>query len=443
MACRKTTPNREKERRSQKFTDRSKDLKSHGSLNKIFYSFPKMTTTGGDDITLAPENDHDNDSQSNSNIDLDGHNNYTGDTTAQATAAGGSGGSGPTNFNLQVEQNKIPEFFGAKSKDTISAANFIQHLEDLAKTNRWTDAQTYHHFANSLRNPAREWLSSIVDWSTDEDVRLVWSDFKDLFKQEYAVQTNDKLILEGLSNLAMKPNETTNELLTRITRTTRVIRESFDDYEAKIPYPLNNQNDGISNHSFWRFLRQYDAMWINFFKMNLFKAALTPELRSVVVQQEQETIIINRMYQVATTAQRELKGKSPALVNKIKEEEITPEGEGDDVAAFNRRGARPRNNQSGGQSRGSYQAGPGRGGNSGNSSNSNRNGKYCYFCKIQGHHQEECRKRIKENKPCRDAQGRYYWSKVYSMEENEAKAVNSIDHKEVRTPQGDHPFNIF
>jgi hypothetical protein len=28
------------------------------------------------------------------------------------------------------------------------------------------------------------------------------------------------------------------------------------------------------------------------------------------------------------------------------------------------------------------------------------------------------------------------------MEENEAKAVNSIDHEEVRTLQGDHPFNI-
>ena len=52
------------------------------------------------------------------------------------------------------------------------------------------------------------------------------------------------------------------------------------------------------------------------------------------------------------------------------------------------------------------------------------------------------RKRMKENKPCRDAQGCYYWPKVYFMEENEAKAVNSIDHEEVRTPQGDHPFNI-
>jgi hypothetical protein len=262
-----------------------------------------MTTTGGDDINLAPENDHDDDNHDDGNVDLDGHDNGTGDTTAQATAPTTGGGNGPTNFNLRVEQNKIPEFFGAKSKDTISAADFIRRLEDLAKTNRWTDAQTYHHFANYLRNPAREWLSSIVDWNSDEDVHLVWSDFKDLFKQEYAVQTNDKLILEGLSNLAMKPNETTNELLTRITRTTRVIRESFDDYDAKIPYPRNDVNGGISNHSFRRFLRQYDVMWINFFKMNLFKAALTPELRSVVAQQEEETITIKRMYQVATTAQ--------------------------------------------------------------------------------------------------------------------------------------------
>jgi hypothetical protein len=95
-------------------------------------------------------------------------------------------------------------------------------------------------------------------------------DFKDLFKQEYVVKTNDKLILEGLSNLAMKPIETTNELLTRITRTTRVIRESFDEYDTKIPYPHNDVNGKISNNTFRGFLRQYDAMWINFFKMNLF-----------------------------------------------------------------------------------------------------------------------------------------------------------------------------
>jgi len=405
------------------------------------------TNTGTDNIDIAPEN------ADFEAVDVDTNDDDTGDATGQGNipaAPAAAGANGPASFNLRVEQNKIPEFFGAKSKDTISAADYIRRLEDLAKTNRWTDAQTYHHFANSLRNPAREWLSSIVDWNTDENARLVWSDFKEPFKQEYAVQTNDKLILDGLSNLAMKPNETTNELLTRITRTTRVIRESFDEYDAKIPYPHNDVNGGISNAAFRRFLRQYDAMWVNFFKMNLFKAALTPELRSVVAQQEQDTITIKKMYQVATTAQRELKGKGPALVNEVREEEPMAENENDDVAAFNRRGASPRSNQAGGSSRGNYnsgrggyQGGYGRGSsNTGSGNNSNRNGKYCYFCKLQGHRQEECRKRMKENKPCRDAQGRYYWPKIYVMDDNDAKTVSSINHEDETRQHSGHIAEI-
>jgi hypothetical protein len=122
------------------------------------------TTTGNDDIQIYQEDDHDNDN-ANSNIplnDTDG-NDTTGTATTGGAAVGAAGGNGTTNFNLRVEQKKIPEFFGTKSKDTISAADFTGRLEDLARTNRWTDAQTYHHFANSLCNPAQEWLSSVVD----------------------------------------------------------------------------------------------------------------------------------------------------------------------------------------------------------------------------------------------------------------------------------------
>jgi hypothetical protein len=93
--------------------------------------------TGTDDINLAPENDHDDDNQDN--VDLDANDDGTGDATAQANvnvpATPGGGANRPTNFNLRVEQNKILEIFGAKSKDTISAADFIRRLEDLAKTN--------------------------------------------------------------------------------------------------------------------------------------------------------------------------------------------------------------------------------------------------------------------------------------------------------------------
>jgi hypothetical protein len=219
-----------------------------------------------------------------------------------------------------VEQNKIPKFFSTKSKDTILAADFIRRLEDLAKMNRWSDAQTYNHFANSLRNPAREWLSSVVDWDDDEHDQLLWSDFKEVFKNEYAVQTNEVLILDGFANLAMKPNETMNELLTRITRTVRVIKQSFKNYRVITPDPHNDINHGISNQTFRTFKRQYTAMMFNFFKMNLFKAALTPELRAVVAQQDPEQMTVKKMYMCATTAQREGKTKPPAAINEINEE---------------------------------------------------------------------------------------------------------------------------
>ncbi len=104
-----------------------------------------MALTRGDDIQIHTENDdHNNDHNDNTGNDQD-------TTRTAATTGSVTGGSGTTNFNLRVEQNKIPEFFGSKSKDTISAMDFIRRLEDLAKTNRWANAQTYYHFANSLR----------------------------------------------------------------------------------------------------------------------------------------------------------------------------------------------------------------------------------------------------------------------------------------------------
>ncbi len=102
-------------------------------------------------------------------------------------------------------------------------------------------------------------------------------------------------------------------------------------------------------------------MMFNFFKMNLFKAALTPKLRSVVAQQDQETMTIKKMYQVATTAQREGKGKFPASVNEIREEDTSADMEDsdNDVVAFNQREARPKTNHPSSQNNCGYSANQG------------------------------------------------------------------------------------
>ncbi len=284
----------------------------------------------------------------------------------------------------------------------------------------------------------------MVDMDNREPHQHLWSDFKDLFKQEYAIQTNESLILEGLSSLAMKLNKTTNKVISSITDMVQVIKESFADFGGKIPEPLKDINGGISDESFGTFLKRHNAMMFNFFKMNLFKAALIPDLRSVMAQQDQETMTIQKMYKVATTAQREGKNQTAIPINEVREDEYQPDPEDNenDIASFNhwlknQGGAWPKTGSQnpwgncnfqtmgwgGQQNKGTIQQG-----GSGAGSNMDRNSKYCYYCKQNGHQQEECHNRMWDNKPCQDAQGDLYWPRIYLMEDNsEIKTVSTID----------------
>jgi hypothetical protein len=53
-------------------------------------------------------------------------------------------GAAQTTLAFKVEQSKIPEFFGQKGKDNITAIVFIRKIDDLARTNRWNDMTRQH-----------------------------------------------------------------------------------------------------------------------------------------------------------------------------------------------------------------------------------------------------------------------------------------------------------
>jgi hypothetical protein len=91
--------------------------------------------------------------------------------------------------------------------------------------------------ANNLKGFAREWLfatAEMLDWTP---AQLTWTNLKPRFQRQFATQTDKKVIMEGLSNLAMKPGESTGKLLSRITNTMVIIKESYASYENKPPVP--------------------------------------------------------------------------------------------------------------------------------------------------------------------------------------------------------------
>ncbi len=99
----------------------------------------------------------------------------------------------------------------------------------------------------------------------------------------------------------MKPGESTGELLARITNTMVIIKESYASYENKPAAPANfDVNNGFT----MPVCRQWKDDVLNntqqFLKMQLFRAALTPELRKVIAQRDPNNMTLDDMYQITT-----------------------------------------------------------------------------------------------------------------------------------------------
>ncbi len=117
-------------------------------------------------------------------------------------------------------------------------------------------------------------------------------------------QSDDKLIIDGLSNLAMKLNESTGELLARITNTMVIIKESYATYENKIEAPQHNANGGYLDATATKWKNNSVNNVKQFFKMQLFRAALPGDICKVVAQHDQNSYHLG-LYQVATIPPRE------------------------------------------------------------------------------------------------------------------------------------------
>jgi hypothetical protein len=193
-----------------------------------------------------------------------------------------------TTLAFRVEQSKIPDFWGQKVKDTVTAIIFVRKIDNLARSNNWND------------------------------------------------------IIDGLSNLAMGPNETTGELLARITNTMVIIKESYLAYENKIPEPPTDAQGlrqvGLLEATVTQWKNNTVNNMLQFLKMQLFRASLPGDLRKAIAQHDQNTITLDDMYQVATDTQRESGPKALQPVSAINDDsqsETEEDEEADDeVAAF-------------------------------------------------------------------------------------------------------------
>jgi hypothetical protein len=171
----------------------------------------------------------------NNDIQLDLNQDQAGQVVQQNVPAGAQ-----TTLAFRVEQSKVPDFWGQKAKDTMTAIVLVRIIDHLARTNNWNDTTTYSNVANTLKGFTHDWLFATADMLDVPADQLTWTNLKPRFQKKFATQTDDKLIIDRLSNLAMGSNETTGELLARIMNMMMIIKEIYVVYENKILEPATD-----------------------------------------------------------------------------------------------------------------------------------------------------------------------------------------------------------
>ncbi len=94
------------------------------------------------------------------------------------------------------------------------------------------------------------------------------------------------------------------------------IKESYAAYEIKVKEPAQDRqgNVGLLDATATQWKNDAVNNMFQFFKMQLFRAALPGDLWKAVAQHNQNTITLDDVYQVATDTQRESGSKATRLV---------------------------------------------------------------------------------------------------------------------------------
>jgi hypothetical protein len=338
-----------------------------------------------------------------------------------------------TNVTLKQELVKIPDFWGEKGKDTVTPTQFMARIDECQIANDWNDTTTYANFSLCLRGEADKWLASKVRLLELTPAQKTWTRIRPLFKKEFAACSDDKLIIDGLANLAHKPGENPRKFMSRLEKLFNTLHENYASYRIKPERPAPLQPQGTyTQDMLTAFANDSVRAYNKFLLAQVFWAAAPENVRKLLSHKDQTRMTVDDAYDTFFTDHRvENDKKERAMVNVIDDEQESGSASTEqDIAAFRpqqrqqqqRYGQQQTSNyrsnqtqqQKGKSNKNSY---PKKTNNTTSQGNSG-NGKFCAYCKILNHSQEECRKRMRDNKPCVNNQGKLYWPKVNSTTEN-------------------------
>jgi hypothetical protein len=197
--------------------------------------------------------------------------------------------------------------------------------------------------------------------------------------------------------------------------------------ERPAQLPAGNYNAD----AFTKYSNDNVKAYIKFLLVQVFRAAAPENVCKLLSHTDQTRLTVDDAYQTFFIDHRVESDKKQTMINVVNSTDDNQDNSApdQDVAAFQpqQQQSQQRNQQQGSNYQGNQSKGPFNNKNlfqknrpaaQHQGSNNSRNGKFCVYFKILNHMQEECRKRMKDDKPCVNNKGQLYWPNINSTTEN-------------------------
>jgi hypothetical protein len=220
-----------------------------------------------------------------------------------------------TNVTLKQKIIKIPEYFGEKSKDTVTAQEFISRIDECQVSNDWNDTTTFTNFRLCLIGEGEEWLSSMVCHLKLTAAQKTWTCICPLFKREFATTSNNKLIVDGSANLAHKQGENPRKFFSRLEALFNVLHENFASYRIKPDRPAQLPAGNYSEDALTQYANDHVEAYNKFLFAQVFKAAALENVHKLLSHKDQTHLTVDDAYQTFFMEHRVEQDKCQSTIN--------------------------------------------------------------------------------------------------------------------------------
>jgi hypothetical protein len=242
-----------------------------------------------------------------------------------------------TNVTLKQEIVKIPEFYGEKNKDTVTAAQFIHRIDECQVSNEWNDTTTFANFSLSLQGEADEWLISTCWLLELTAAQKTWTHLWPLFKQEFAALSDDRLIVDGLANLAHKQGENPRKFMSRLEKLFNVLHENYASYRVKPECPAQLLAGNYLEDELTKAINDNVKACNKYLLAQVFRAAAPVHVRKLLSHKDQTTLTFKEAYRTFFTEHKVEAKKwqtTISAINPANNDEHDNSAQEQDVAAF-------------------------------------------------------------------------------------------------------------